>query len=183
VNRELRRQIYNNMNLKETYELIEIWQTNNRFEWSDETFDVVREVLRDRAVEIPEQNKATYEKREEGDEYEADDFNQAELKIIDDDNPPDFYDPLDVLRLNRWIEWGIKSVAILYNLISFPTYKNIVGAYFPQSPNSTPVYAITFILTAINAGFGIIIYYFILKVFAQVLSILMEMEFRSRKAK
>jgi hypothetical protein len=56
-NNDLRNQIYNSMNLKETDELIEIWQRHNSNEWSDFAFEVVEEILRDRLGELPPQGK------------------------------------------------------------------------------------------------------------------------------
>lgn len=56
-NNSLRQQIYDNMNLKATDELAAIWRTNNRFKWSDITFDVIREILKDRLGALPPQGK------------------------------------------------------------------------------------------------------------------------------
>ena len=53
MNHELRDQIYNNMNLRETDELLEIWQTNDRVEWSETTFEVIKEILKSRGVKSP----------------------------------------------------------------------------------------------------------------------------------
>lgn len=46
-------QQYRTFNQKETDELVEIWQTNNRYEWADLTFDVIREILQERLGELP----------------------------------------------------------------------------------------------------------------------------------
>jgi hypothetical protein len=53
VDNNLRKQIYGNMNLKETEDLVEIWQENDRKEWSDLAFDVIREILVNRLGELP----------------------------------------------------------------------------------------------------------------------------------
>ncbi len=37
----------------ETEELLEIWRTHDRYEWSEMTFDVIREILQERHVELP----------------------------------------------------------------------------------------------------------------------------------
>ena len=52
-----RKQIYENFNQKSTNELIEIWQTNNRVDLNDMTFDVIREILLERLAKIPPQNE------------------------------------------------------------------------------------------------------------------------------
>jgi len=53
----LRDEIYASQNQKATDELLDIWRTNNRLEWSDSTFDVIQEILKDRGVDIPRQNE------------------------------------------------------------------------------------------------------------------------------
>src|SRR6266508_5018517 len=67
MNNDLRRQIHSNMNLKETDELLEVWQTNDRVEWTEITFEVIKEILKYRGVEIPEQDEPIYEHPEEAD--------------------------------------------------------------------------------------------------------------------
>ena len=65
MSEELRDQIYNNMNMKDTDELIEIWETNNRYEWTDTAFDVVHQILLNRIGELPEQNDPVFEEKDE----------------------------------------------------------------------------------------------------------------------
>jgi hypothetical protein len=185
MNEEFRRQVYDNMNLKETDELVEIWRANDHLEWSDEAFEVIAEILRDRAVDLASQVQLPSQKTA-GEESEDDGLTTEELRIIDDVNPPEFYDPFEVLKLEKWIEWAIRAVVVMtiaYNLIRYPSFISMVGAYFPQSPTSVFVYAIALGIMGLNAVIGIVIYYFILRTLAQILSILMEMEFNSRKAK
>jgi hypothetical protein len=43
-------QIYNQMRLKETEELPEVWLENNREKWTDEAFEAVRAILQERLV-------------------------------------------------------------------------------------------------------------------------------------
>jgi len=54
---DFRKQVYANFNQKSTDVLIEIWQSNNRVEWTEMTFDVIREILHERLVELPPQNE------------------------------------------------------------------------------------------------------------------------------
>lgn len=179
----LREQIRDRMNLKETEELLEIWQNNDRAEWSDEAFEVIQEILKERGVDIPEQNKPIYEHEEE-EQQEDYHFSDEELKIIDDENPPDFYDPFDVLLTTKRIDWMANAMVlftILYNIVNFPTSMRIVQSYFIRNPNSVLVYIFTTLVIALNAAIGIIVVYFPLKALAHILRILMEMEFRSRK--
>jgi uncharacterized membrane protein YhaH (DUF805 family) len=53
----IRDEIYKTQDQKETSELLEIWKTNNRLEWSDVTFDLIQEILKGRGVDIPPQNE------------------------------------------------------------------------------------------------------------------------------
>ena len=77
MSEELRSQIYSNMNLKETDELLEIWQTNDRDEWSDLAFDVVRQILLSRISELPEQDEPVLE--EESEDKADDDEEEEDL--------------------------------------------------------------------------------------------------------
>ncbi len=58
---DFRKQIYNNLKLKETDELMEIWKINDRVERSELAFDVIREILQQRLGEIPPQGEPVYE--------------------------------------------------------------------------------------------------------------------------
>jgi len=181
----LRGQIYNRMNLKETLDLLEIWQTNDRLEWSDTAFQVIEEILKERKVEIPQQNQPIYEHSEKEDEIESFNFSESELKIIDDQNPPAFYDPFDVIKTSRQIEIVAKvmiGLVIAYNVANFSSSLRIVQGYFFTNPTSTAVYLITFIVIALNTAIGILTTYFPLFAVSRILKILIEMEFNSRKA-
>jgi hypothetical protein len=60
---DLRKQIYLNFSQCETEELLEIWRANDRYEWSETTFDVIGEILRERGVEPPPQGKPDSQER------------------------------------------------------------------------------------------------------------------------
>ena len=49
----LRKQIYGNMNLKDTDELLTIWRKGDHKEWTETAFEVVEEILLARLGEIP----------------------------------------------------------------------------------------------------------------------------------
>jgi tetratricopeptide (TPR) repeat protein len=53
-NDSLKQQIYASMDMKDTHELLAIWETNDRESWSDETFEAIQAVLQNRRVEIPD---------------------------------------------------------------------------------------------------------------------------------
>jgi hypothetical protein len=58
----LKVQIRSEMQLKTTEELSDIWIKNNRAEWTDDAFDVVRELLTERLGNLPKQDKPNYER-------------------------------------------------------------------------------------------------------------------------
>src|ERR1051325_2545819 len=111
MNDDFRSQIHNELNLKETDDLLILWQGNNRVEWSDVAFEIIKEILEERGIEIPQQDEPIYEYNE--DNVERHDFSSEELKIIDDENSPEFYDPLEVLKFSKWINLVAKWMVLL----------------------------------------------------------------------
>ncbi len=183
MSEELRAQISMLMVLKESDELLEIWRTNDRVEWSDMAFEVIQEILKKRGVAIPEQNEPIYEYEEEEQEEKAQkdyfDFTEKELKIIDDEYPPDFYSPYEAFLTTKRIEWVAKAAivfTIAYNIVRFPQSLAIV-----RNPNLTLTYILAILLATANSAIGIVLIYFPLKALAHILRILMEMEYTSRK--
>jgi uncharacterized membrane protein YhaH (DUF805 family) len=57
MNDDLRNQIERNFRQKPIDELIQIWMTNNRVEWTKMTFDVIGEILLESLPELPPQNE------------------------------------------------------------------------------------------------------------------------------
>jgi tetratricopeptide (TPR) repeat protein len=52
---DLRAQIYNNLIIKDTEDLLEIWQYGTTAEWSNEVFEILREILMERLGHLPSQ--------------------------------------------------------------------------------------------------------------------------------
>jgi predicted house-cleaning noncanonical NTP pyrophosphatase (MazG superfamily) len=187
---ELRKQIYRNLSLKETDELIDIWQSNNRYEWSDEAFESIRMILQERGVEIPEQNEPIYEYKEvderDSSELLEDRLEEWEAKALDAKNQPEFYDTIEVITLKDNINKTAKAVIfvnILGGLTTFQFVRSIIESYFPNREGVMPlIYFIAFIFASLSVAISIAIVYFPLKALVHILRILMEMEFRSRKA-
>ena len=61
MSNKLRQQIYNTLNLRETEDLLDIWQTNDRVEWSETAFEVIEEILKQRLEEVPPQEEPIFE--------------------------------------------------------------------------------------------------------------------------
>lgn len=184
MSNELRDQIYNQLNLRDTEDLLEIWHTNDHEEWSDTTFEVIKDILIKRLGEIPSQEE-TVDKKTEVDVLEDDGLDEWEAKALDDENQPEFYDTLEVITLKDSINKTAKAVIIVYslmNLANIPYFSFLAGSYLPNEQAFTPlIYFIAFVLAGLSAAISIAITYFPLKAVVQVLRILMEMEFRSRK--
>jgi tetratricopeptide (TPR) repeat protein len=52
----VRKQIYDTLNLRETEDLLEIWQAANTDEYAEETFEIIREILLQRLGTLPTQS-------------------------------------------------------------------------------------------------------------------------------
>jgi hypothetical protein len=179
MSNSLRKQIYSNFNLKETDELVEIWKENDRVEWSEDAFSVIQEILQERLGELPPQDEPILEYEDENDEDEADfDF------LIDDENPPEFYNPHEVLSLENWLnKAAIASIvaSAISSLIALPQTQRIVLSYFMGDTSKNFVaWLITIVFFVFAVGLQSIIIYFPLKASGSILKILMEMEFNSR---
>ena len=176
----LRNQIYSNLNLKPTDELIEIWQKNDRVEWTETTFEVLQEILQERLGELPPQNEPVFEYQEEIDE-------PGDKVIMDDDNPPVFYEPKEVLWLEKWLyRAAIAAIVatIVSSLLELPRMQSIVWSYFTYKPeSSSAAWLISIVIFSFAAGLQCILLYFPLKALGSILKILMEMEFHSRAPK
>lgn len=181
MNEELRGQIYNNFNLKETDELLEIWKANNHFEWSDTAFEVLRELLIERTGEIPLQDEPVFTRSED---FE-DQLKEWEEKLLDNENQPELYDTLEVLKLKDNIDM-VANATIVVNIILGLLNLQFIRALlkgnlvsFSEIMRSFP----NIVFTILSFGLSIAIVYFPLKALNQILRILMETEFNSRKAK
>jgi hypothetical protein len=177
---DFRKQIYNTLNLKETDELVEIWKTNDRVEWEETTFDVVREILLERLGELPSQDEPVLEHIEE-DEF---DDHESLISFTDEENAPVFYKPQEVLWLDKWVNRAAKAsiiASVLANLLYLPQMQGIVLSYFRGNVEwNTVAWLIGLVIFAFSVALQAIIIYFPLKALGFILKILMEMEFNSR---
>lgn len=118
-------------------------------------------------------------------DLEEDGLENWEAKLLDDENQPEFYDTLEVLSLKDNINKVAKAVVILYlvfALLNFRTFQGLLLGVFPSIEETSGILW-SLLLTLIGAGIDITLVYFPLKALNQILRILMEMEFNSRKAK
>ena len=64
MSEDLRQQIHTRLSQKETDELLEIWHTHDRDEWSEMAFDAIREILQERDVELPPEAEPVHKAHE-----------------------------------------------------------------------------------------------------------------------
>ena len=180
MNNDLREQIYKNLNLKDADELLEIWTTNDRVEWSDTTFDVIEELLRERIGQVPKQNEPVLEHKAES---EGERFEDWETKLLDEENQPVFYDTLEVLSLRDNINNVAKMAVIVYafiGILNIPWISLLFEGIIPTL-SEIKQFGLQFVVTILTLGIRVATIYFPLIALTHILRILMEMEFRSRK--
>lgn len=136
-------QIYNQMSLKDTEELLDIWKEHDPEAWTDEAFEQVRLILKERLGEVPEPGV---------DEDEADKEEETELEQRGSER---------VYKLAYWLKsfsWVVLAFFVLDTVARFV----ISGA-----ANLGP-----FLLTTLGnlANYGFI--YLLLLAFAEMLYLL-----------
>ncbi len=171
----LREQIAANLRTMSTDELLALWVTNDRTNWSDTAFEAAASILTERGVTLPEQNPPVAES-------EVDDESEEELE----DEPqgePVFYRPDEVFSLARTIGWLAPTSVVITVLGGVPSSIALVRFYSQYFPDR-------FLATLITVPLGIVVLavqcalvYFGLKALSAVLRMLMEMEFDSRGAR
>ena len=182
---DVRRQVRQNLELRETDELLEIWRRNDRASWTDLAFEEIRQILVMRLGEIPPQPEPT-EAPVPASRADADDLLGWEARAVDADDQPEFYDVLEVIQINRRIHTLIIAVIIvnvMVGVLSFPQMDTTVAGYFQPG---TQVPLVAHIVAVIVTMLVTIVYVLIVRAgltaLATILRILMEMEFNSRKA-
>jgi len=184
MSEDTREIIFYNLNLKDTQELVEIWQTNDRVEWMDDTFDVIKDILLERLGELPPQNEPVWEHIEEDIEDGLETFlNDCEAK----ENQPIFYNPRRILQLDTWLS----RVAVFAMIVAFLTQLgnfDEIRTTIQKIEFAGAVWFYMSWLTSILVCIGSallesILIFFSCKALGAILKILMEMEFNSRGVK
>ncbi len=182
MNEELREQIRNNLKLKDIYELLEIWRINNRVVWSDTTFEVLREILKEKIREIPLQEKPILEEEEIIQDNHG--LKDWEVILLNKESQPELYSPVEVITFGRNVNRLAIAVTVVYILLAFLN-SQALQMYLQGTSLSINDITISFpnILTALlYPSLQIAFTYFPLKALSHILRILMEMEFNSRKS-
>lgn len=175
--------IFASMRQKETDELLRIWARNDRAEWTAEAFEVIRQVLEERQVEVPPQGEPLEEGGEPEEESEQ---SLAELwAILAEKEPPEFYNAKEVLALVQRMQKFAKIALVVTVITALPyllTYQYTVHTYFSMDPDkSWLAWIIALVFWVLLAGFSAGLYFYGFKAVAFVLQMLLEMEFRSRE--
>lgn len=166
---------------KETDELVTIWQRRDREKWTDEALDVVREILLDRLGELPPNAPHAGEVEISIENSSIEDA----IALEQDDNEPVFYKPAEVLRLVKWMKWGTLiaiAAGMWLSLAVFDAFQNLFQGFFGSDVMGR---AWSFVLSipavAAQMALTVILIYFPMRALWEVLTILMEMEMRSRE--
>ena len=179
---EYRQQLYNQMILRETDDLLEIWRENNRAEWTQTTFDVIGAILQDRLGEIPLQKEPVYQIHQP-DFWERNGLQKPLGDPSESENIPVFYDPRQVIRLTKWIPWiGIAFVIVC--LVGDIKGIHQISLYFAGLENTYWLLFAWFIVIPFAALLVIIqcaVVYYAVNAVSAILKILMELEFNSRR--
>ena len=108
-----------------------------------------------------------------------------EIKLLDEENQPELYDTLEVLKIRDNINFIANAVIVVYvflGLLNFQFVRMLLEG-LPLSLSEILRSLSNDVFTILTIGLRIAIIYFPLKALAYILRILMEMEFNSRKAK
>lgn len=163
-------------NQKETDDLFCIWNNHDTEEWREEAFEVMEKILISRTGEKPVH-------------FEAIEINKTNKPYVDysEDDQPVFYNPDEVENIGLWLSraWIFAvGISFIISLTNFNSMYSMVYSWFYSAQIVRFHLFIVFIVSIImvaNMALSFVLFYFPLKAFGQVLKILKEMEFNSRK--
>ena len=169
MSNNLRKSVFENMQFLSTEELIDIWIENNPEEWTPTAFEVIEEILKARGKTLPKQKLASEILAEKEENNELVEDNEEE-------NPPAFYEPQQVLSLSSWANPLSYIIAGTTLLIAFIE----IACAISFDPYST-FYMLQYLFTILaKAGVQALFYFIVLQAIKKGLLILMEFEFNSR---
>ena len=108
-----------------------------------------------------------------------------EDKLLDNDNQPDFYDTVEVLELKDNINTVAKAVVVVNIILGVISLQFLRILPLDDSLSFQEIEGALWglFINILVVGLEIVVTYYPLKALIQILRILMEMEFNSRKAK
>ena len=121
--------------------------------------------------------------REKWNPQENDGLEEWEANLLDNENQPELYDTLDIVMLRQAINKVAVASIIVYILLGLLNFQfvRLLFQGVVSSPSQIAQSMPDILFTILSVGFRIVITYFPLKALGQILRILMEMEFNSRK--
>jgi len=177
-------QIYDNLNLKETDELVDIWTQNNRAEWTDTAFEIIEEILMERMGELPPQSALSFSRLKRVIDRSVEEQDKEENlleRISDPENTSVLYEPAEVLKIVYWLRWIATAALVItgfLTLTELPDQMESLSRFLSIDDFSGALtILLIFVYSIIVRGF---LPFFVLRAFASALEILMEMEFNSR---
>ena len=180
---DLRSQIAVTLGRKTTDELLAIWVTNDRMEWSNDAFEAIGTFWNSASPMLPAQPDPPAPQPDRA----APALGHAALfaqKAAQPQGAAVFYRPADVLALIGWLEklapYAI-GATILADLPALFGLHQIIGAYFTGRAAAS---SITLLITVVVGALALVLpcwlVYFALKSAAAILRMLLETEFNSR---
>lgn len=168
----LQQRIIENMQEKETEELLQTWKKNNRKEWSDLAFEVIHDILFERLGTVPDQTPPLAN--------DAPEMNETREENVEDNNADGeiFHDPNMILRIALWARlasWLVlvlgAALIILRILADLDNIQNFFSAFpFPGQA----LYALLYGIIANVVTFGV--NFIILQTISQGLYLFLDIE-------
>ncbi len=153
---------------RETEDLLEIWQTNDRLEWTPEAFEAIQRILEERNVSLPVQNAAVEESNIE-----------TPGRNEEVEEPDTYYDRhrLDrisgVARSLSWLAIALLALTLIYGVIYILQMLSTLGSL------GTILLAVLILLGVPVLIFGLI--WVLLQVIAEGIYLFMDVEENTRK--
>lgn len=179
---DLKKYIYNNLNLKDTDDLVDIWITNNRLEWSDLAFGVLSDLLIERIGKLPPQDAPITVFKE----HDRDNL----IANYDEEGPPverakpSYYSSEQVIRFCIWLDRTAIIAVVVFVLLNYQQYgfwHELLMSFVANDPQwSITMRILAFIPFGLSVLIQAIFIYFPLRGLSNILKILMEMEHRYR---
>ena len=179
-------EIYQAMMIKTDEELVQIWQENDHVSWHDEVFEVIAELLQERLGVLPTQDEPIFSEEQRDEKITA---ILEEQKVIygDPDNQPVFYDPAEIIKLDKWLKWASYIIVVSTLLANFRTFNQeghyLIYIFRVQSASEIVFILLTTLITILMILGTCVLFYFVLYGLRLILKILMQMEFTSRGVK
>ncbi len=175
--------IYNALNTKETEALLEIWETNDHFEYTDLAFQFIHDILLQRGITPPTQNQPIYEHTKiKKPLFPKFVFDYQKYAGMEDQTV--FYSPHKVRKIGVWLN-KFTVIFIIGSILSEIIFSvQYFLQYLPTINKNSPLDVSLFVFENLGTLLGTLILslsiFGLIKVLNMIMMIIMEMEFASR---